>query len=159
MNPLVLVVPIVGISSYIFFNNIWSKRRPAAVEKDVTQSKEVSDHPPGNVQPFKTTNVFKGIKYFIGAPYDPVNGPHWEDSYDLYNIPRRDYFTPSGARIPTYGFHQFCRTNRPGFPSWVLPGTPLGKPGADAPLQTQRSYKNLGRHPTLLESQYLKNGY
>lgn len=122
---------------------------------DSTKHTDVRDHPPGNTQPYRTTNTFKSIKYFLGCPYDVVNGPHYEDAYDLHNIPRRDYFTPTGSRIRTFGNIQHGRSERPGFRDFVLPGMPVGQAGSDSSsVVTDKPYKNMERHPTLIESQY-----
>lgn len=122
---------------------------------DATKHTDVRDHPPGNTQQYRTTNTFKSIKYFLGGPYDPVNGPHYEDAYDLHNIPRRDYFTPTGSRIRTFGNIQHGRSERPGWSTYILPGMPIGAPGSDSSSITpDKPYKNLHRHPTLMESQY-----
>lgn len=148
------VLGVSAVSVGVLLYNSKYAQSPVAKANEKT---EAIDHPAGNTQPFVTTKPFKSIKYFIGGPYDPVNGQHFEDGYNLYNIPTRDYFTPTGQRVRTYGFVQHGRTSRPGFPAYVLPGTPVADPAGDntdSAIHAVKPYKNLGRHPTLMESQY-----
>jgi len=156
MSIFYLALPVVGVSTYLLVKNLFYAAPPDATVKRPSESVDVQDHPPGNVQPLKTTNVFKSIKYFIGGPYDPVNSPLIYQGHDIYNMPYQDYPTPTGARVRTYGYVEHGRTSRPGFPVFVLPGTPLGSAGATEPVMTRRPEKNLRRHPTLMESQYVR---
>lgn len=111
------------------------------------------DHPSGNTIPIKNTYPFRKIADYINSPWDPINNAQKIEFYDADNMPRTDFITTGGGRLPVYGFVHHGRSNLPGYPTTANTGTTLA---TEKPITTRPPVKNLDEHKSLFNS-YLTN--